>query len=77
MEFTVFLGRGGSVSKMFDSSPKSVAVKLEDRHNSTYIPEEQWEDVDSIGDISITRMRYLPHGWSHAKDLVIIRKRFF
>ncbi len=45
------------------------------RRHLSYIPEEQWEDVDSCGDISVVRMRYLPHGWSHAKDPVIIRKR--
>jgi hypothetical protein len=45
------------------------------RRHISYIPEEQWEDVDSCGDISVTKMRYLPHGWRHAKDLVIIRKR--
>ena len=45
------------------------------RRHISYIPEEQWEDIDSSGDISVTRMRYLPHGWKHVKDLVIIRKR--
>ena len=45
------------------------------RRHISYIPEDQWEDVDSSGDISVTRMRYLPHGWRHAKDLVVIRKR--
>ena len=39
------------------------------------IPEEEWEDVDDLGDISVTRMRYLTHGWTHAKELVVVRHR--
>lgn len=39
------------------------------------IPEEKWDDVDSGGEISVTRMRYLPKNWRHAKELVIVRQR--
>lgn len=45
------------------------------RRHILQIPEEEWDDVDSAGEISVTRMRYLPSNWKHAKELVIIRQR--
>lgn len=44
------------------------------RHIS-YLKDEEWDDIDSTGDISVVRMRYLPQGWKYPRDLVIVRKR--
>jgi hypothetical protein len=83
----VLAGVRGDIGLMNEDNVESIegesllyAIKFKQtrklKRHISYIPEEQWEDIDSNGDISVTRMRYLPHGWKHAKDLVIIRKRF-
>jgi hypothetical protein len=41
----------------------------------SYLKDEEWDDIDSTGDISVARMRYLPQGWKYPRDLVIVRKR--
>ncbi len=43
------------------------------RHIS-YLKDEEWEDIDSTGDISVARMRYLPQDWKYPRDLVIVRR---
>lgn len=63
----------------FEQSHFEYAVKMKMhqklRTQICRITEDAWEDVDDLGDISVARMRYLPHGWAHAKDLVVVRQR--
>lgn len=65
--------------KLFEQSHFKYAVKMKMhqklRTQICRIIEDKWEDVDDLGYISVARMRYLPHGWAHAKDLVVVRQR--
>lgn len=55
----------------------ALKMKMHDRLRTQIlrIPEEEWDDVDKAGIFSVARMRYLPSGWAHAKELVVVRQQ--